>query len=107
MSVNPIPAFHNRIKKDRIMKIRTHINLPVEVDVDVDFAFDGIGAYECHGTRGFDRCSKIIEKTKINSIAVDFYGKRYPVTGESFDSIRDILLEDERFNKLVEHFSGV
>ena len=40
----------------------------LEVEIDVDLGMDGIGAYECHGYKGFDSGNLCIEGYSIVSV---------------------------------------
>lgn len=69
-----------------------------EIQAKVEFGNDGIGAYECHGFKGFDRGKTVIDEIIIESIKND----KGNLDHENFNASDDLIwkIETKAFERL-------
>jgi hypothetical protein len=54
----------------------------LSVEVDVEFGYDGIGAYECHGYKGYDKGNLCIEGYSVVSVKDAATGAKVEIDAE-------------------------
>lgn len=98
MSSRGVPNLSAEVSSDEILKDR---ELTVTASIE-SIGNSGIGAYECHGYRGYDRGVDFVEEYEIDAIEVDGVDVPFSKAKTSkFQRLANLVHDNEKFGDRI------